>query len=78
MGNLNPKQNPITTVFGILFILAGLLMYTLPIFIEVKKDFTEIWYVPLIPISIGFISLLSPDSIVKAIISFITKKTDKE
>jgi hypothetical protein len=75
MGNLNPKQNPITTIFGVLFILAGLLMYTLPLFIEVKKDFTESWYTPLIPVGLGFLSLLSPDSLVTGIKRIIEVKT---
>lgn len=75
MKNLNPKQNPITTVFGILFLLVGLLIYSLPLFIEVKKDFTESWYTPLIPIGLGVILLFSPDSLVNGIKRIIETKT---
>jgi len=78
MGNLNPKQNPITTIFGALFILVCLLIYSLPLFIEVKKDFTEVWYVPLIPLGIGVLLLLSPDSLVMGAKKIINRKTEKE
>ena len=78
MGNLNPKQNPITTIFGVLFMLVSLLIYTLPLFMEVKKDFTEVWYVPLIPFGIGILLLLSPDSLVLGAKKIINRKTEKE
>jgi uncharacterized membrane protein len=76
MENLNPKTNPITTFLGSLFIALGLLMYALPMFIEVKKDFTEVWYVPLLVITIGACLIFSPDTLVVGAKKAINKGTN--
>ncbi len=75
MKNINPKINPVTTVLGFLFIVLGLLMYALPMFIEVKKDFTEVWYVPLLVITIGTVLIFSPDTLVRGANKAINKGT---
>ncbi len=76
MENLNPKKNPITTIPGLCFIMLGLLMYALPIFVEVKKDFTEIWWIPLLVITIGTVLIFSPDTIVRGANKAIDKTDD--
>lgn len=78
MENLNPKSNPITTITGGLFIVVSLLMYSLPMFMTVHKDFTDKWYIPLIPVGIGVLLLFSPDSIVRGADKTIDKFTDKK
>lgn len=65
MENLNPTKNPITTIPGLLFIILGFLMYALPMFFDLKKDFSEMWYAPLLVIGVGTLLIFSPDSIVR-------------
>ncbi len=76
MENANPKKNPITTVTGALFIVISLLMYALPMVMTVHKDFTDRWYIPLIPVAIGVLLIFSPDSIVTGANKTIDKFTD--
>lgn len=78
MDNLNPKKNPITTIPGMLFIFLGLLMYALPMFMEVKKDFTEQWYIPPLVIAVGTVLIFSPDTIVRGADKTIDRFTDKD
>lgn len=73
--NSNPKKNPITSIPGMMFIFLGLLMYALPMFIEVKKDFTEVWYVPLLVITVGVVLIYSPDTLVRGANKVIDKQT---
>lgn len=64
----NLKQNikdPITTKLGLLMVGIALLMVTAPGFIEVKKDFVEMWYIPAVIGGLGLLLILSPDTIVK-------------
>lgn len=61
----NLKKDPITTIAGIIFVIISILMYVLPMFMEVGKDFTEKWYVPLIPLIVGVYLMRSPDSIIR-------------
>jgi hypothetical protein len=79
MKNFDLKENKITTIAGVIFLLISILMYVMPMFFEVKKDFTEKWYVPLIPMAIGVLLMRSPDTIVKGTGKAINKltKTDK-
>lgn len=76
MENLNPKKNPITTIPGMLFIFLGLTMYAAPMFVTVKKDFTEIWWVPLLVITVGTVLIFSPDKFVKGADKVIDKGED--
>lgn len=61
----NLKKDPITTIAGIIFVLISILMYMLPMFMQVSKDFTEKWYMPLVPLVVGVYLMRSPDSIIR-------------
>lgn len=78
MKNLNPFTNPITTISGVLFILLGLFMYALPMVMVVHKDFTAVWWGPLIPIGVGALFVLSPESLVRGADKTIDKFTDND
>jgi hypothetical protein len=78
MENINPSKNPITTIGGSIAILLALLMYALPMFMEVKKDFTEHWYIPLGMLCVGVLLVLSPDSIVRGANKAIDKGIDEK
>lgn len=73
--NSDPRKNPITTIPGICFIVLGFFMYLLPMFIELRKDFTEVWYVPLLVICLGVVLIYVPDSLAKAALGFAKRKT---
>ena len=60
-------------IIGILFSLLGLIMYILPLFFEVKKDFTEQWYLPLIITTFGIVIAYKPE----LLISKFSKASDK-
>jgi hypothetical protein len=78
MKNANLTKSPITTISGAIMILLAIAMYGAPMFFEVKKDFTEHWYVPLGILVIGVLLVRSPDTIItgaKGVIKNYTKKT---
>lgn len=60
-------------IIGVLFSLLGLVMYTLPLFIDVKKDFTEQWYLPLVLTTFGIVIAYDPNLLV----SKFSKASDK-
>jgi membrane protein CcdC involved in cytochrome C biogenesis len=66
LNNVSVQKHPITTIPGLGFISLGFLMYALPMFMTVKKDFTEQWYIPLMVVILGVILIFSPDTLVKA------------
>lgn len=74
--NISVQKHPITTIPGMLFIFLGFLMYALPMFITVKKDFTENWYIPLLVITIGAVLIFSPDTFIKGANKAIDKGED--
>ncbi len=58
--------------------LSCVLMYFLPMFIEVKKDFTEQWYVPLIPLTVGALLYFRLNLFITTSSSIIEKITNKK
>jgi hypothetical protein len=72
------KNSPITNTIGCILLLLGLLIYMLPVFIEVKKDYTvDAWYVPLILCVIGLSLILIPDKVVRGLSKLIDRKVDQ-
>ncbi len=53
-------------------------MYIVPMFWAVKKDFTEVWYVPLIPLVAGMIMYFKPSLFITTSKTIIDKVTDKK
>jgi hypothetical protein len=74
-------KDPSTTRLGVGMVVIALGLIVAPGFMEVKKDFTEMWYIPAVIGGLGLLLMLSPDTIVrganKASDRFISKdKTD--
>ena len=65
-----------SNIIGCILFVIGLMIYVLPIFIDVKKDYTEMWYIPFgFSVSgIGF--LLIPDKIITGLGKIIDRKSD--
>ena len=71
------KNSPITNTLGIIFLIFGFGLYVLPIFFEVKKDYTDdAWYVPLIMIAVGVCFILIPDYVIKGLIKLVERKSN--
>lgn len=71
MKNLNLKENPITTILGLLLTLISAAMFVIPMFYEVV-DLPENYVRGGIGV-VGILLLLSPDTL----LGIIKKKTDK-
>lgn len=82
MKNLDFRQNPITTLAGILLILVSLFMMLVPFFMEVSNVYTEKWYIPLVIFTFGVVALRSPDTFItganKAINKFSKNEDNKQ
>lgn len=68
----------INRVIGALLMLCSVAMYSLPMFIEVKKDFTDHWYVPLIPLAVGTLLFFRLNLFITTSTSVIEKITHAE
>ena len=55
MENSSIKKNPITTIVGIVATLAGLGLYFVPFFRPVAPELIKMWYLPLIPTTVGLV-----------------------
>jgi multidrug efflux pump subunit AcrB len=77
MKNVNLKKDPITTILGMLLVLAAVLVVLAPAFVDVKKDFTAMWWIPAIIGGVGVLLMLSPDTIVRGANKGIDKYTEK-
>jgi len=80
MGFSNKAKNIITGLFGIAFMLIGVVMFVLLVIDEIPKDFDVsiyIWLVPFIPVLIGMTILHVPEIIIKMFIGYVIKKTEK-
>lgn len=72
-------KDPITSVLGLILVLASVVVVFAPAFVEVKKDFTEMWYIPAIICSVGILLIISPDTLARGANKGIDKYTsDKE
>lgn len=65
MGNVNFQKDKITTMLGLILTLSSLAVLLLPTFIEVKKDMTDIWYMPVGIGALGILLIISPDTIIR-------------
>ena len=75
--NANPKVNPLTTYFGLFMSFISMVMFTTPLFIDLKKDIYEMWYIPTAIGTVGLLMLLAPDTLVSLIVKIVVKKTEK-
>ena len=75
--NLNPKINPLTTYLGLVMVSLSLIMFTAPLFVDLKKDIYQMWYIPSIIGCFGLLLLLSPDTLVGLISKIFSKKLEK-
>lgn len=69
--NVNFKENPITTSLGIILIIIGVALITLPYFVDLKEPVQ--WYIPTGLFGVGVLFLLAPDKLVSIVVS----KSDK-
>ena len=69
--NVSFKENPITTIIGLILIIVSVLLLVLPYFMELKEDVE--WYIPAVIGAIGILFLLAPDKLVSIVVS----KSDK-
>jgi len=72
------RKTIVNKIFGIMLMLASVCMYTLPMFMEVKKDFTEQWYIPLIPLVLGWVLYSKPELFTSLSKDAIEKATNKK
>ena len=72
MNNLNFKENPITSISGLLLMVVSLAMFVTPMFVEVI-DLPETYVTAGIGV-VGTLLLLSPDTL----LGIIKKKTDTD
>lgn len=71
-------KDPITSTLGLILVLAAVVVLFAPVFVEVKKDLTSMWY---LPVGIGFAGVLliiSPDTLVRGANKGIDKYTGKD
>lgn len=71
----NIKQSPITTIIGVVLIAFFFFLFIAPMFFEVKKDYTAIWWVPWLFLISGGLFIISPDTIVFGARKIINRTT---
>lgn len=84
--NINPKQNPVTSYLGGLFILISAIMYVVkyivPAFFVLKQEIDYEWYLPTIPLGLGILLAFLNDEYFARIFNRVDKvagkKTDTE
>ena len=84
--NINPKRNPYTSIFGVLFLLSSIVMtfvkYIVPVFFVLKQEVPfEGWHI-LIVVLVGLLLIFMNDAYFARIFNradkFAGKKTDTE
>lgn len=79
MANLKENiKDPITSVLGLVLVLAAVVVLFAPVFVEVKKDLTDMWYLPVGIGVFGALLILSPDTLVRGANKGIDKYTGKD
>lgn len=73
--NLNPKSNPITTIFGAILFVIGLALLLMPLFVAPKAVLPT--YATWIFLVVGFGLILVPDSILTVFTKVVNKKSDQ-
>ena|SRR3972149_10573745 len=71
----NFKEHPITSIFGILFTLVGMVLWILRLFIETKTGIT--WWEIVGSICLGLLLTISEDSAKSVIITILTLGINK-
>lgn len=78
--NTNPKHNPFTTIFAVLFFTIAFMLFVIPYFIETKQP--VMWWTPLLPAGVGLIFLFMNDDYFNRLFNradkVVGKKTDTE
>lgn len=75
--NANPQKNPITTILGLVMSLISLLIWVAPMFVEVKKDYTTMWYIPTGILVSGILLIGAPDKLFSGLGKVVDKQSDK-
>ena len=68
MGLPTKTKNVITAMFGIIFMIIGLVMYVCLLIVEIPKELDGklgIWFIPMIPLLLGLILLHVPEMLIK-------------
>lgn len=84
INNTNPKQNPITTLMGSVFVTISAVMYVMkyvmPAFMQFKQDLPYEWYTPLLPLFVGVVLMFMNDNYFNRIFSraekIVSKRTE--
>jgi hypothetical protein len=71
--NLNPKSNPITTIFGAILFIIGLTLLLMPLILTPRAVLPT--YVIWIFLVVGFGLILAPDSILTVFTKVVNKKS---
>ena len=74
---MKQKNYEVTTAIGIVCCVLSIAMYALPIFIEVKKDFTNNWGVPLTFGLVGLGLIGIPDELFGSLGKLFKRKSDE-
>jgi len=70
MKHISFKNNPYTTILGLIVTLIGLALFTLPYFVELQESVE--WYQSAGCFAVGILLLLSPDTL----LGIIKKRSD--
>lgn len=72
-----PKQlDQYSTILGVICIVMAVVMFWLPMFIDLKKDLIEQWWWPVGTFAIGVGMIFSKESFFKALNNFFTRKSN--
>jgi hypothetical protein len=78
--NTKVKKNPITSILGVMLLTIGMCsgfsIWVAPIYWEVKSPILDNWWIyfmPVIPLSLGMVSLLSADRWIKSVFRIIAR-----
>jgi len=74
---MNKRVIGISTAIGIVFVAVAVSIYILPMFIDVKKDYTEEWYVPFVFGIIGLGLIGVPDKLFGSLGNLFKRKSNE-
>ena len=74
---MKQRNYEITTAIGIVCCILSITMYALPMFIDVKKDFTDNWGVPLTFGLVGLGLIGIPDELFGSLGKLFKRKSDE-
>jgi hypothetical protein len=70
--NVSFKNHPVTTALGILFVSFSLVLFTAPVFFEVKSQLE--WWLPASLLILGLLLIGSPDTLFASLSKVVDKK----